>query len=250
VNFVAAIPRAGLQTWTQAVQMRDQENRSVAEAPLDKHLIVVTAPVNDAAAPKTGTAKFLSNAGLPSIPIAVCLHLDDSDTTSSEYKLAWRRFWSAANLLQYLPEFMPTSRTGIEARRYAPIIDAAESLSKDAAVRWVQTDTVEPGSSDYADTDETTELLDELLEFTDWPNELQALIQAGVVLPDEVGLDINLDGMVHTVMEWAWESARVGYLASDDAELQTRLTEAGWRIVTRADAAARTQLADWLQQES
>jgi hypothetical protein len=245
VSVVAAIPRSGLQRWTDAMTIQMSDARQVADLRADGGALVATnrSGENAAAAavnPETGTS-------LPLIPVAVCLHIDDSDTSSPEYKQAWQRFWAAANLLQYLPEFMPTSRSGIEALRYAPIIEAAADLSTNTAKNWVQSETDSPQDDLPERTDQDAEFVDELVQFTDWPTELKALIESGVAVPDEVGLDITLEDSVDANLEWVWNTAKVGFLASDNAQLKTRFTEAGWRIVTSVDADGCQQLKQWLQ---
>ena len=57
------------------------------------------------------------------LSMSVCLLLDDRSVAAEGYQDSWKRFWAAVNLFQFLPNFLPASRTGIEEQVYAPVIE-------------------------------------------------------------------------------------------------------------------------------
>lgn len=187
-------------------------------------------PVNVAAHPLAG------------LSIACALLLDDATPNGETFRDQWRRFWAAANLLQFLPEFLPLSRSGIEARRYAAIIEDAEGLAVMA------TGPAAAGSDD--DLAFGWHLaLDETLKKA----ALETLARRGAAPPDAIGIDHQIDGVVIATFEWCWHGARVALLADgagDDAvaDVIARLADDGWRAIGATDEAALSRLHGWLNE--
>lgn len=170
---------------------------------------------------------------LAGLPMAVVLRLDDGVTDAEDYQRQWRRFWAAANLLQYLPEFMPVSRSGIEGLRYAPIIEDTDSLrpTTDASLL----------SSDDDDWQA-------MIEITVCTEALSSLANRDLPPPDDVGGEIQHDEEVIALLEWSWSEQRVGLLLTDsDPELKA-LQKLGWHVITDVESASLDSLATWLKE--
>ena len=171
--------------------------------------------------------------------LACALRLDDAHPDGDEYRDQWRRFWAAANLLQFLPEFLPLSRSGIEARRYAAIIEDAEAMAPAGPG-------IDPTSDDGLDA-AWHDALGETLE----PTALAKLAALGAPPPDEIGLDHQIDGEVVATLEWCWDEPRVALVADEEGveyrdAIVKRLADDGWRAVTTTDDTALERLRDWL----
>lgn len=159
---------------------------------------------------------------------ALCLMLDDRETDTPAYKDAWHRFWSASNVMQFLPHFLPTSRSGIEKAVYAEIIEAQSSQEDDIA-----------GTTSAAWA--------EAYEFSPFQADLQTLEKREVPAP-KIGIDIQDDSSkVIASLEWAWLNKKVGFGEVSDAEKEI-LQEMGWTIVSELTSDTLEQLVFALSQ--
>ena len=165
--------------------------------------------------------------------MAVTLRLDDSQVSAEDYQRQWRRFWAAVNLLQYLPEFMPVSRSGIEAQVYAPIIEDSAVFSGDVSM---------------VVADKTDELAwHAMLEFTTEQAALSSLASHQIPPPDDVGCDIqDSDDVVIASLEWCWAEQRIGLLLNGAEKERAALKKAEWRVVTGVEHESLEQLVSWL----
>lgn len=160
-------------------------------------------------------------------PVAsVCLRLDDAETSSREFKETWQQFWSAANILQYLPQFLPASRKGIEGRVYADIIENQPDAEEIAA------DTL---SQEWQDA----------MEYSNYPKQLLELDRAGVTVP-EIGHEVISGIEAIGELEWGWIDSKVG-LAIGMSDDQIKLFgKEGWKVVADVEDVSLQQLITWL----
>ena len=156
----------------------------------------------------------------------------------------WRRFWAAANLLQFLPEFLPLSRRGIEERVYAAIVEDAEAMAPSdplaaAATTAATVTTTGEGALDGA--------WHHALEETFEPEALARLAALGAPPPDDIGEDHKPGDAVVANLEWRWNERRVALVAQDERDdAVARLADDGWRAVATTDEAALARLHGWL----
>jgi len=223
VDAVACMPRQGLAL---LAEMSKSARKAAPSNGLD-----IGSDVLDQVAESAPDWSSTSTHPLASLPMAVVLRLDDSDTSAEDYQRQWRRFWAAANLLQYLPEFMPVSRSGIEALRYAPIIEDSDVLRPTVGMA-VST----PADDAWA----------AMIKFTVQPDALSRLSGRSVPAPDEVGCDVEHDEEVIAELEWLWTSQRVGLHLRAGTSEGERLHKANWRVITDVEDASLDTLATWL----
>ena len=92
---------------------------------------------------------------------------------------------------------------------------------------------------------------EELYPLTREPDALASLAQRGVPAPDEVIMDIDLDGENVACAEWCWLERRIALLVDGTLpEAGRRLRESGWRTVPASEEGHLRHLADWLGEES
>jgi DEAD/DEAH box helicase domain-containing protein len=147
--------------------------------------------------------------------VHVCF--DDHETTPDEgFKVAWRAFWHAANVLQFLPGFSMATRTAVSDGSLASTWEHACALA---------------GDVDDVDADAAPSTpWHEVFELTTLPRkDIEALQALSIPVP-EVGLDIaGADGAIvlgGDVVELGWPDARVAVLnRAADADV------AGWKLV-------------------
>lgn len=159
---------------------------------------------------------------------ALCLMLDDRETDTPHYKKAWHRFWTTCNVMQFLPHFLPTSRSGIEKGVYAEIIEAQSS----------QEDGIDAA---------TSAAWAEAYEFSPFQADLQVLEKREVPAP-EIGIDIqDNSSKVVATLEWAWVVQKVGFGEVSNSE-QEALQAMGWTVVSDVTSDALEQLVVALTQ--
>ena len=84
------------------------------------------------------------------------------------------------------------------------------------------------------------------IEFTEFPLELQELLDAGLPEP-EVGFDVEReDGAIFTSLEWAWLSAKVGFAELPPEEEVLQLQRLGWRVVDNVEEYGMRQIKGWM----
>ena len=134
--------------------------------------------------------------------------------------------------MQYLPEFMPVSRSGIEAQVYMPIIEDSLALADEASLVSDQ-----PNHRAWQ----------AIIEFTTEPEALLSLSRLALPIPDDVGIDLqNAEEEVMASPEWCWDAQRVGLvLNGTDKELHA-LHIAQWRIIADVQSTSLESLATWL----
>ena len=168
------------------------------------------------------------------LDLSMCLQLDDSSPDHDDFGIAWQQFWAATNMLQFSPAFLPVSRSGIEAKIYAPIIEHYQtsglSIKRDLA-------------SEIA----TGEAQQEALEFTLHPKELADLLASGVSTPVIGGEVFDGDEIIAT-LEWQWPNERVGFWDGGEANEKElyRLQDLRWRVITSCKEENIKQLTQWL----
>jgi len=227
VDAVVSLPKSALGMLTDAVRVAKSEPLATRDpmSSLSREL--------DTAAESPGWMFGDKGSAHPlaDIPISMVLRLDDVNPVGDDFKKQWRRYWASINLLQYLPELIPVSRSGIERQVYAGVIE--DSL--------VITPSVPTSGAIQLD-----HRWQAVIEFTTKPDALASLSSHGVEPPDEVGIDIEDDNKVLGEVEWGWTSERVGlYLHGDEDELN-KIKAAGWRVVSDVDAASLDAIVGWL----
>ncbi|MEE2749304.1 MAG: DEAD/DEAH box helicase [Pseudomonadota bacterium] len=143
------------------------------------------------------------------------LWMSDEFPEHDDYKAAWRRFWSAFNLLQFIPGFAVASSTGV----YAGVYD---NLSK----------------TEVSSVDVAAEVDDagwrEALEYTAAPDELERVMHtlpANFTAP-EVGIDLrNAQDEVIGELEWAWADLKVGWVVDTECDF----VSGDWKVFTIAE---------------
>ena len=192
------------------------------------------------AAESPGSYHAVTEHPFDALHIACALWLDDSKPDGEAFRDQWRRFWAAANVLQFLPEFLPLSRSGIEARVYAAIVEDAEAMAP--------SDPVTIAAESVAASEQGLDAA--------WHYALQETLESAALAkiaaldappPDDIGPDHKVDGVVVATLEWCWHEQRVALIANDDSDdVVARMAADGWRVVTKIDAAALAQLHTWL----
>ena len=204
VTAVAAIPSAALDALTQ-VKNKATENSGANTSVTTAHKSILP----------------------EDLPLSLCLLLDDREVVHEGYRDSWQLFWSAANLLQFLPHFLPASRSGIEAVAYAPVLEIDNSQEDESLGEgWEQA-----------------------VEQTLHSETLAAFAKSlggYVVPPPHCGLDI-LDGeAVVGMLEWAWPEQKIGFADDVDDAACEKLTGFGWKLIRSVDSESLQRLLGWL----
>ncbi|MBV0932076.1 DEAD/DEAH box helicase [Marinobacterium weihaiense] len=144
---------------------------------------------------------------------AVLAWLDDTAEDHEDFRLVWRRYWCAVNLLQFMPDFAGVCRSGIEQAAY----DALQPM--DLAQ--------EPPPESVAMTAEWLEAM----EYTAYPDALERLWQltAGQLPAPLVGEDIRQGIAVVAATEWAWPDLKLAFVPDDEGSIE-RLAASGWQL--------------------
>ena len=171
------------------------------------------------------------------LSMSLCLLLDDRNVAAEGYQDSWKRFWAAVNLFQFLPNFLPASRTGIEAQVYAPVIEFTRTTGDSFSV----TDK----AADYESSLDEEWL--QAIENTFYPELLTELASHGLPVP-EVGKEVQQDDRIIAQVEWAWAEQNVGFVDSlSDSEIQ-KLQSMGWQLVLSSDEQVVNKVVDCLQE--
>jgi DEAD/DEAH box helicase domain-containing protein len=172
---------------------------------------------------------------LPSkLAISLCLELDDNSPEHEDFILAWQRFWAASNLLQFAPAFLPVSRSGIESKVYAPIIEYYQT-SRHNIIR------------DSAPELALSEAQQQALAYTVYPEELATLLSSDIATPEVGGEVFDSDRIIAT-LEWQWVDQKVGFWdgSDDDSKELTDVRGLEWRVVTSCSEEDLNKLRQWL----
>lgn len=227
VDAVVSLPKSALgllSDWARAAKQEAIGTRDPMSA-YDKSL-------DEAAEPTMGKSYLKASVHpLAALPLSMVLRLDDRNPVGDDFKLQWRRFWAAVNMLQYLPELMPVSRSGIEKQVYAGVIEDSLALAPTASA---------------SNTMPVDRAWQSLIEFTTEPDALASLSNRGIQPPDEVGIDIEDAGEVLGEVEWCWMSEQVGLYLSGDEEELSRIKARGWRVITDVETASLDAIVGWL----
>ncbi len=172
---------------------------------------------------------------LDNMNISLCLLLDDRQVEAEGYQDSWKKFWASANLLQFLPAFLPACRTGIEAQVYAPVIEFAEGLDKDKQVAGGG------GGSDGIDM--TVWAI--ALENTFHPELLTKLALRGIPVPI-VGEDLKNGDVIVASAEWLWPELQVAFFEELTDKEENALQSMSWNFVVSSDKAAVDKLTEYL----
>jgi len=232
VDTVVSLPRSTLATLTDivrtakpaAVGTRDPMSANTSATADDDRQVAESGSLTN---PAVASAHPLAH-----IPVSLVLRIDDTHPSGDDYQLQWRRFWAAANLLQYLSEFMPVARSGIEKQVYAPIIEDSESVSASMSAQT------------YAPIDQAWQAM---IEFTMSPAALSELAARGIESSDDVGIDLEEDGEVLGALEWCWTASRVGLVLGGNEDDADKLRSKGWRIVNDVESASLDAIVNWLE---
>lgn len=166
------------------------------------------------------------------------VHLSFDDRQFSEThdgEIHWRRFWHAANLLQFMPRFSMCSTRGV-ARRHASEAIARHSLTP------CETQRTEAGKAP-ADTAGWDEVMEMTLLPPEW---VRTLKEHGLPCPTP-GLErLDTYGEASIVLELAWEEARVAVVIEEEQPAGWQDCLVDWRLVTETNNEAIVQLHDWL----
>jgi hypothetical protein len=164
---------------------------------------------------------------------SVLLFLDDTAPNADAFDSAWRIFWAAANLFQFVRHCCVVSRKGLGGVVYDDLLMPAHppSAAAEAAV---------------ADT-----AWAEVVELTAYPEEAGLLAEKGCPAP-EVGIDWqDSDGAIIGEVEWLWRNQRVAFIdAAAEDELVNKMRADGWRLVTAVSPMELQKLAEYLTEET
>ena len=167
--------------------------------------------------------------------ISLCLLLDDRQIEAEGYQDSWRRFWASANLLQFLPAFLPACHTGIEDQVYAPVIEYGQGNLKkgsDPTIKDVS------GSIDL-------EKWGAALEGTFYAEQLTQLVMRGAPIP-KVGEDIKNGDVIVASAEWSWPDLQVAFVEHTDSKALKSLQSMGWRVIKSIDQTEIDEVIDYL----
>jgi hypothetical protein len=163
---------------------------------------------------------------------SVLLYLDDTAPNVDAFGSAWRTFWAAANLFQFVRHSCAISRKGLGGVVYDELLMPAQppSAAAEAAV----------ADAAWA----------EVMELTAYPEEAGLLAEKGCPAP-EVGIDWpDSDGAIIGEIEWLWRDQRVAFIdAEAEDELVGKLRAEGWRLVTAVSPVELEKLAEYLTEE-
>ena len=161
---------------------------------------------------------------------AINLYIDDKDYEDEAFHRAWRMFWAATNLLQFIPFHAMVTQRGLDNNCYDDLL--IKPIAK--AV---------PGNSwndaEWADA----------FELTIYPDELAVIAKADFP-PPVVGYDIVLSAdETHEQVEWCWPDGKIAFADLSTDEIEPLLTH-GWKVITNCTEASIDQLIQWLQEEN
>jgi hypothetical protein len=128
--------------------------------------------------------------------LGVLISIDDTYPDDPVFEEAWRLFWAATNLFQFLPICAFISNNGL--------------ANGDYDFLW-QNPSAGGGGSTAEDT-ERAEEWDEAMDFSSYPALMTALRErlSGAVTAPEVGLDwTDASGSVLGTLEWVWTDLKI-----------------------------------------
>jgi len=230
VDAVVSLPKSALGTLTETVRAAKSQPVGTRDpmSPME-----ASSELSEVAESRIAAdSRKASVHPLAHLPLSVVLRLDDTNPSGDDFQLQWRRFWAAVNLLQYLPELMPVSRSGIERQVYAPIIEDNESLSTSLIAQ--------PDSR----IDRSWQAM---IEFTVAPEALSELARRNIDPPDDVGIDVEEEGVVLGALEWCWTASQVGLVLGGNEDDAKTLRSNGWHIVSDVETASLDAIVNWLK---
>jgi len=156
-------------------------------------------------------------------PVSVCTILDDKkETRTDKYEEEWNGFLQYLNVMQFSPNYVAVSTTGLENNGYLSLPSKVQKQNDNTAVQ--------PENDEWAS-------IEELLfgESKDFVKKLKAI---GVPVPseDNIGVDVtDNNGQVIGTIEIAWPDSKVGYLTEEQLTDKTKLEAEGWKIISATD---------------
>ena len=151
---------------------------------------------------------------------AVCAVLrDDKDKRSDRYEKEWNGFLQFSNIMQFAPEYIGVSTTGLEN----------DSYLNNLPMNFAQPEEGEPTSQLEDGWDKVFPYLlgEDAKAFAN------AAKEAGVPAPsdEDIGCDVeDSSGEVIGTAEIVWPAQKVAYLSPEQLEDKEKLISSGWKI--------------------
>lgn len=177
--------------------------------------------------PRSVNAHLSVYSGIPATdikegkPAAVCAVLkDNKDDRTDKYEQEWNGLLQFWNVMQFLPEFIAVSSTGVAQMDYLslPILPADDTVSLASST----------------ETDEWSAIL-ELIYDEDAKSFALSAKEAGIVAPDEdnIGYEVEGDdGEVIATIEIAWPDRLVGFMTAEQLADKEKVEALGWKIIS------------------
>ena len=151
-------------------------------------------------------------------------------TDEVQLKAAWRQWLAAFNRLQVLPNMFLVDDAGLQHGDYAAMgtpsrtqVADAQDSSWEAAIQSALA-AVRPG--------------------------LLQLRSSGAPVPDNVGFELEVDGVVAAEAELAWSAYHIAVLLGQEAEQADVWRNAGWSVVRAETAEWATAVSELIKEQS
>jgi len=148
----------------------------------------------------------------------VCAVLDDKlDNRTDKYEAEWNGFWQFFNFMQFLPEFVGVTTTGLERGIYDELTYVVNEIDE---------------THEVIDNGEWELVIEEIID-DEAITFARKLIELGVQAPTTVGYEIvDSKGAVIAECEMVWVIKKIALLLEYQLESKDVFEADGWKIIT------------------